>query len=168
MLALHLCLRVPRGGQKSPQLMANGKWCINSPAPSTRAGGITLKGIFCGGSQSFPTGLSSSTHNGDLRHPKCSLGCLLPSQFPTSLLVLSGITSHINYLFANPCLKVCLCGSQLRCTSDHIIASLETLHWFLGALGIQSKAPSVIHMLTSLSTLPFPPPTPPTTQALPH
>lgn len=160
---------MPDPAQKSPQPMANGKWCINSPAPSAWAVGVTLRGIFCSGSQSFPTGLSSSTHNGDLLDPKCSLGCLPSlSQFPTSLLVLSGITSHINYLFANACLEVCLWGNQLRCTSDHIIASLETLHWFLVALGIQSKAPSVIHTLTSLSTLPFPSPTPPTAQALPH
>lgn len=81
--------------------------------------------------------------------------CCLPSlsQFPIPLLVSSGITSHINYLPTNACLKVCLWRNQLGSSSDHTIALLKTLHWFLVALGIQLKPSNVTHMLTPLSTL---------------
>lgn len=86
-----------------------GAWKVNIPAATPRMGQPwgTLYSIPRGPQQEW----APVAHNGDLLINIPSLGFL---PFHTPLLVLRGITSQVNFLYLNPCLRVCFGGTQSK------------------------------------------------------
>lgn len=90
----------------SPQPMLERSWCITTPAPlplGWHNSEMCVLHHFPG----FPAGLSLACPSWNLLITHCVDFLSLPSYFFTPLLVFSGVTSQINDLQSNSCLRFC-------------------------------------------------------------
>lgn len=98
-------------------------WGINVPRISVQqmTDKIWWKLVYLGWSNSevppllYPRAEGLSSHNSNLLNFFCVTGFLpFLISLPTTLPILLGITSQINYLCSHPCLRVCFCRNQMK------------------------------------------------------